>query len=72
MSIRGANAAAFRFSLVSCPAVTTYNTTDRCTISVTFRPSAPGDFTAYIYIPEAGPATEQRGYATISLSGHAG
>jgi len=71
MSIRGANAAAFSFALVSCPPITTSDATARCTITVTFRPPAPGDFTAFIYIPEAGPAAEQRSYATISLSGHA-
>lgn len=65
MSIQGTDASAFGFSLVSCPEITDGDA--QCTITVAFLPYAPGDFTAEIYIPDAG----ANGYGSIQLYGHA-
>jgi hypothetical protein len=62
---------AFSLSLASCPEITMSGGNALCTITITFHPYSPGDFSAQIYIPEAGPADQQRGYGSISLRGHA-
>lgn len=71
MSVQGMDSYAFSFSLVSCPEITTSDRNAPCTIAISFYPWAPGDFTAEIYIPEAGPATERLGHSSILLHGHA-
>ncbi len=68
-TLRGRNPSAFQLIVESCPAVVTLD--NECTLTITFRPAAPGDYQAELFIPEAGPANEQHGHGSLELIGTA-